>query len=126
MQNISPQVIIKLISKQLDQKRDQVNLKIVKRLRSNFMPSCLNCYLLVKMTQMEHPSFTYETMEMKEKILVRDWLNWLVSNIKKQPMKAKEFAQLVREVLKQLPRKSQIYQQSKGVKFLFENGIMYY
>ena len=78
------------------------------------------------MTQMEHPSFTYETMEMKEKILVRDWLNWLVSNIKKQPMKAKEFAQLVREVLKQLPRKSQIYQQSKGVKFLFENGIMYY
>ena len=30
------------------------------------------------MTQNEHPSFSYETREMKEKILVRDWTNWLV------------------------------------------------
>ena len=32
----------------------------------------------MKMTQNEHPSFSYETREMKEKILVRDWTNWLV------------------------------------------------
>ena len=34
-------------------------------------------YSVVKITPMERPSFTRENMEMKEKILVRDWMNWL-------------------------------------------------
>ena len=71
------------------------------------------------MTPMGRPSFTYETMEMKEKILVRDWMNWIINTITKKKRTAKEFAQLMKSFLKYLPKNSQMYQQYKGIMFLF-------
>ena len=66
------QIIIKLISKQLDQKRDQV---IPNR---SFQCFLILIFVVVKMAPMD-PSF--ETRELKDNILVRDWMNWLVCNI---------------------------------------------
>ena len=73
---------------------------------------------------MERPSFTRENMEMKEKILVRDWMNWLerlrlVYSTMKQERTAEEFIQLMKFVLKNLPKNSQIYQQYKGIHNVF-------
>ena len=81
-------------------------------------------YSVVKITPMERPSFTRENMEMKEKILVRDWMNWLerlrlVYSTMKQERTAEEFIQLMKFFLKSLPKNSQIYQQYKGIHNVF-------
>ena len=81
-------------------------------------------YSVVKITPMERPSFTRENMEMKVKILVRDWMNWLerlrlVYSTMKQERTAEEFIQLMKFFLKNLPKNSQIYQQYKGIHNVF-------
>ena len=76
------------------------------------------------MTPMESPSFTHETMEMKGKILGRDWMNWLerlslVYSKMSQERTTEEFLQLMKFILKNLSKNSQIYQQYKGIHNVF-------